>query len=60
MNAPKPALLKDLGWGNGWNGVPELVRNCAHEVQDLAEPGSCVHRVTCTQCGYTYQYDSGD
>ena len=49
----------DLGWANGWAETPEIVKNCTHQ-QTEVNLGSCVHQVTCVECGFTYKYDSGD
>lgn len=51
--------IRDLGWANGWNKTPPLVRDCRHEPADVSL-GSCIHQVTCLECGFTYKYDSGD
>lgn len=51
--------IRDLGWGNGWSETPEIVKNCPHQQTEI-HLGSCVHQVTCVECGFTYKYDSGD
>jgi len=50
---------QDLGYANGWAETPEIVKNCTHQ-QTEVDLGSCVHQVTCVECGFTYKYDSGD
>lgn len=57
----RPPLV-DLGWGNGWAETPQVVKDCADRKHAVTEIhlGSCVHQVTCVECGYTYKYDSGD
>lgn len=54
--------IRDLGWGNGWTETPQVVKDCADREHAVTEInlGSCVHQVTCAECGYTYKYDSGD
>ena len=52
--------IADLGWGNGWGtAVPQIVLDCKHPLVEI-DLGSCVHQVTCAECGFTYKYDSGD
>lgn len=51
--------IRDLGWGNGWKELPPIVKNCPHRQTEVSL-GSCVHQVTCVECGFTYKYDSGD
>lgn len=60
----KPAI-KDLGWVNGWkNATPEIVLECRemnHKV-DYSYPrgrNRGVEKITCLECGYFYQTDSG-
>lgn len=63
-----PKVIKDLGWGNGWQVTPAVVLECSaarsrleqHEYSDRPGPWTNTHIVTCKTCGYTYQYDSGD
>ena len=50
---------RDLGYANGWGDTPEIVKNCPHQQTEI-HLGSCVHQVTCVECGFTYKYDSGD
>ena len=51
--------IEDLGWGNGWAETPQVVKDCNHVTTDVTI-GPCVHQVTCSECGYTYKYDSSD
>ncbi len=56
----------DLGWANGWEEDPEIVRKCKelkHETSnvDIGPPFRGLHHVvTCNICGYIYHYDSSD
>ena len=68
----KWALLKpaskpiDLGWANGWNEEPEMVKKCrelGHKRSNKSDapgvPYKCsTHTVRCDTCHYFFKYDS--
>jgi hypothetical protein len=61
----KPKVI-DLGWSNGWQARPEIVKSCelaGHKLQstnlDPTHHGLDT-MVRCDICGYVYHYDSSD
>lgn len=55
---------KDLGWENGWKGIPKELMDChglKHRLDDIKNlyPKSG-HTVKCAICRIVYNYDSGD
>lgn len=58
-------ILKDLGWANGWNNcTPEIILECRemNHKPDYTYPqgkNRGVEKITCLECGYFYQTDSG-
>ena len=52
----------DLGWANGWTDRPAIVVACRAAKHDCDQEttGRCVRRISCPDCGYTYQVDSSD
>lgn len=64
--SPTPVLpLLDLGYANGWRGVPAIVEECqarlshaAYRSEELLNSSGTLHRRTCTLCRYTFLVDS--
>lgn len=61
--------IEDLGWANGWDEVPEIVKKCQilrhspieenHDSYSLSSR-NLITSVRCDKCGYVYKYDSSD
>jgi len=56
----------DLGWANGWDGIPLIVDRCislkhGRSDIDVGPPNrGTEHVVECEICNYIYRYDSSD
>ena len=54
--------IKDLGYANGWNEKPEIVKKCeelGHKLEGEKDPlYNCVHHRWCPICNYSYSIDS--
>lgn len=60
--------MQQLGWANGWNETPAIVKKCRelqhwktpdfHEIHD--SPRGDKNIVRCDVCNYIYYYDSTD
>ena len=62
METTQPKV-RDLGWANGWNVTPEIVKKCRklkHTKSDVdhSRMRGLDHEVRCDICGYVYHYDS--
>jgi len=53
-----------LGWANGWNDDPQIVKDCKAKKHPFRERNldpsmhGLDHLVWCDICGYEYHYDS--
>lgn len=47
-----------LGWQNGWDKTPEIVKNCTHTIFYTKNLG--YREMNCKVCNYTYNVDSSD
>lgn len=52
--------MDDLGWANGWDETPEIVKKCKEEKHKVIrdDSGNFCHLIKCYICGYFYYYDS--
>lgn len=54
--------MTDLGYANGWEETPEIVKNCPHPIESpyyyVKTVGNCLTEYGCTECGYKYLVDS--
>ena len=60
-------VLKDLGWQNGWNSTPEIVKECRKQKHSVTETDEGIrkHRgldtvTRCHICKYKFHTDSSD
>jgi hypothetical protein len=57
-NHVKVETLLFLGWQNGWDKTPEIVKNCNHTLSYRDKRS--FKEMICRVCNYTYNVDSSD
>lgn len=62
MNMNEIKRMKDLGYANGWNSTPQIIKECkakGHKIHNETI-GRCLERSWCEECGFEFRVDSGD
>ena len=56
----KEAQLRDLGYANGWQDTPDIVKACRARghIPEEINRGRCLNEYRCVECGYKYLVDS--